>query len=228
MDDSLKQLFESINSEILTDDIKIQLATLFESSVNEAVKAKETELEEANKTEIESFKTELVESMDEYLDYFTEKYIAENEVIVEDFTKVKMAEKVLVHFTQMCEAFNVSLSQDSIETDDELEGLKEEYNQVTNDLMEAKKEIELLQKAAMIAEAADVFETEVQKETFFEKAKSLEFDKEIFESKLKVIASTIITESDTEESTQKLDEKVEEKTKQTSPTMDKYLRYLKK
>lgn len=226
MDETLKQLFESIDSEILTDSVKVQMATLFESAVNDAVKAKETELEESNKTEIEQFKSELVTSVDEYLDYFSEKYVAENEVIVEDFTKVKLAEKIITNFGQMCEAFNISLSEESIQEDEQIDELKEEVNKITNELIEARKEIETIQKAAMITEAGSSFETDVQRELFFEKAAKLEFDKEIFESKLSVIKDQIIAEAASTSDTQKLNEQIEEPTKKTS-SMDKYLNYLK-
>lgn len=50
--EQLKELFESISSDILTDEVKLQIGSIFETSVTEAVAAKEQELEEANRTEI--------------------------------------------------------------------------------------------------------------------------------------------------------------------------------
>lgn len=226
----LTELFESINSEILTDEIKLQMSTLFEAAVNEAVEKKEQELAEANREEITEFKGELVEQVDEYLNYFVEEYIKENEAVVEDYHKVKLAEKVLRNFSQMCEAFNVSLSEESISSEDELAEAAEEKTKLVNQLIEARKEVANVKRAAFIAEASDKFETDIQRETFFEAAKKLEFEEELFEQKLNVLAQSILVKEDTEEVGEKLNEQEETETKKAviSEKMASYLKYIKK
>lgn len=227
--DELTKLFESINSEILTDEVKLQMGTLFETAVNEAVQAKETELEESNKAEIAEFKEELVEQIDEYLNYFTQEYIKENEAVVEDFQKVKLAEKVLRNFQQMCEAFNLSLSDDSIKSEDEIEELTTENNKLVNQLIEARKEVETVKRAAFIAEAAEKLETDVQREKLVEQSKGLEFEEDTFEQKLGVLVDAILVkESKKEESAAKLDEIEEEGSKPViNEHMASYLKYIK-
>lgn len=227
--DQLTELFESINSEILTEEVKLQLGTLFEAAVNEAVAAKETELEEANKAEITEFKAELVEQIDEYLHYFTEEYIKENEAVVEDFQKVKLAEKVLRNFKQMCEAFNISLSEESISSEDELEEAKAENNKLINQLIESRKETEMVKRAAFIAEAAEKLESDIQREKLVEQAKGLEFDEETFEQKLGVLVDTILVkEAQTEEpATLTEEEEHPVETPKVSSAMQGYLKYIK-
>jgi len=91
----LEQLFEKINSELLTDEIKLEMSAMFESAVNEAIQTKEQELEESNKQEITEFKDSLTTKLDEYLTYFVEEFTQENEQQVEDAVKIQTAEKVL-------------------------------------------------------------------------------------------------------------------------------------
>lgn len=228
--DSLKELFEGIQSDILTDEIQLKLSTLFEATVNAAIEAKEEELEEANKAEISEFKTELVEQIDEYLSYFCEEYIKENEVVVEDFAKVKLAEKVLRNFGQMCEAFNISLSEESISSEDEIEELQAENNKVINQLIEAKKETEMVKRAAIIAEASNGL-TDLQVEKLIEAAKSVDFEsEEIFEAKLDTLLEKIVKEDLEEAPAEKLNEQEEvvDQKKVVAESMQKYMKYLKK
>ncbi|NCP97782.1 hypothetical protein GW796_06015 [archaeon] len=228
--DSLKMIFESMDKEIFTEDVQLKMQTLFESAVNEAVEKKEKELEEANAADLTVFKADLVEQIDDYMDYFVKDYIKENEVVVEDFSKVKLAEKVLRNFNQMVEAFNISLSDESIDAEDEIEKLKTECNKLTNNLIESKKENEDIKRAAIISEAS-VGATDLQIEQLIETTKKLDFETlEIFETKVKTIMEKIITESksDDDEEVSKLNENVEEvpvENKKTS--VSQYLKYLK-
>ena len=226
--EQLKELFESISSDILTDEVKLQIGTIFETTVNEAVVAKEQELEEANRTEIAEFKDTLVEQIDSYMDYFVSEYIKENEAIVEDYTKVKMAEKVLRNFKQMCEAFNISLSEESLDSEYEIEELQSENTKLVNKLIEAKKETAQVKKAAYIAEAAQKLETDVQREKLFEMAKALDFEEELFEGKLEVLIETVLAKKEEviEEKLEEKEEVVEEPKAQVTEAVKSYLKYL--
>lgn len=223
----LQELFEGIESELLTDEIKLKMGTLFEAAVIEAVKAKEVELEEQAKVEISEFKEDLVEQIDSYLDYFVKDYIKENEQVVEDFAKVKLAEKVLRNFSQMVEAFNISLSDESISSEDEIEELKTENTKLVNKFIEAKAEVKSVKKAAFIAEAAEKLETDVQREELVQMAKGLEFEEDIFESKLEVLVDKILAKKDKIE--EKLEDKKEEvivEKKEKTDSMKSYLKNL--
>lgn len=226
--EQLKELFESISSDILTDEVKLQIGSIFETSVTEAVAAKEQELEEANRTEIAEFKDTLVEQIDSYMDYFVEEYIKENEAIVEDYTKVMMAEKVLRNFKQMCEAFNISLSDESLSSEDEIEELQSENTKLVNKLIEAKKETAQVKKAAYIAEAAQKLETDVQREKLVEMAKALDFEEELFEGKLEVLIETVMAKKEEviEEKLEEKEEVVEEPKAQLTEAVKSYLKYL--
>ncbi len=224
--EQLKELFESISSDILTDSVKLQIGTIFESTVNEAIAAKEQELEEENRSEIAEFKDALVEQLDSYLDYFVDEYIKENEAIVEDYTKVKLAEKVLRNFKQMCEAFNISLGEESLSSEDEIEELQTENTKLINKLIEAKKEVQNVKKAAMISEASEKLETDVQREKLVEMAKTLDFEEDLFESKLDVLVDTILAKKEIVKEEKLVEKKEEELKPQIDKAVEKYLTYL--
>lgn len=225
--DPLQDLFEGIESDLLTDSVKLKMSTLFEAAINAAVEAKEAELEESNKEELSTFKEDLIEKTSNYLDFFTTEYIKENEQIVEDFTKVRLAEKVLRNFHQMTEAFNISLSDESISSEDEINSLKTENSKLVNKLIESRKETVSVKKAAVVAEISEKLETEVQKDKLVEMAKKVDFDDELFESKLEVLVGKILGEK-TEDNKEKLTEQEETEVpvKTVSPSMGGYLRNL--
>jgi hypothetical protein len=231
----LGELFESISSEILDDSVKLQMETIFESALNEAIAAKEAELEAQNEAEVEQFKSEIVENIDDYLSYFTTEYVKENEAVIEDFNKVKIAEKVLRNFKQMCEAFNISLSEESISNEDVVEGLEADNNKLVNQLIEAKKEVENAYRAAFIAEAVEKLETDIQREKLVEKAKFIDFDKDTFAEKLEILAGTILAKESAEadetddqlEDTEELTESTKTTEKTRTDSMASYLKYIK-
>ena len=160
------------------------------------------------------------------MDYFVAEYIKENEAIVEDYSKVKLAEKVLRNFKQMCEAFNISLSEESLESEDEIEELQSENTKLVNKLIEAKKEVALVKKAAFVTEAAAKLETDVQREKLIEMAKALDFEEELFESKLEVLIETIMAKKE-EVIEEKLEEKVEKDEESKAPISESVASYLK-
>jgi hypothetical protein len=95
----LKKILEKYFKEQLSDEALTEITTLFESGVNEAVKAKMTEkeasLEETNKAEMKTFKGELVDKLSEYVKLAVGDFIDENQKGIEDGVKVKIAENVM-------------------------------------------------------------------------------------------------------------------------------------
>jgi hypothetical protein len=226
----LEQLFEKISSEVLTDEVKLQMSTLFESALTEAVKAKEVELEEANRAEIAEFKEDMVNQIDEYLNYFVEEFVTENEQVIESHVKVKTAEKVLSTFVNIVNDFNLELSEEKADNTEEIESLKAENNKLHNKIMESRKEIDLVKKAAMIAEKCAALETEVEKDRLVQLAETVEFEEDVFEGKLDVLVGQIIAERKSDEpAPAKMEESQEEHTepvKQISESIKSYLKYL--
>jgi len=207
----LDQLFEKINSELLNDEVKLEMTAMFESAVNAAIEAKETELEESNKVEISEFKDTLTTKLDEYLTYFVEEFTQENEQQIEDAVKVQTAQKVLSVFEGVVNDFNMKLSDDSISNEAELEEAKATINSQTEELIEARKELEALKVEKIVEGIAAEFEVESDQEKFREVAKTITFngDAEEFKSKLEVLGESIVSVDESKEEN-RLDEEIED------------------
>lgn len=94
-----------------------------------------------------------------------------------------------------------------------LKNLKPKTPNWLNKLIESRKEVANVKKAAMIADAQSELETDLQKDKLVEMAKGLEFDAELFESKLAVLVEKILTEKE-EVKEEKLEEKQEDEVKE--------------
>jgi len=187
-------LFESIENDILSESVKLEMAVLFENAITEAVKAKEEELDAKNLLATEQFQENLTNKINDYLELFVEEFTKENASSIVESVKVKTAERVLKTFSQLVTDFHIQLDE-KVETDQtELTEAKAKLNKVTLDLIEAKKEVKMREKAALITEAASKLETELEKAKLLEYGKKLPFD-ELFEKKINAYAKTVITEA---------------------------------
>jgi hypothetical protein len=188
----IEKLFEGISSEVLTEEVKLKLATMFESALNEAIDAKEEELEEANRAEITQFKEELTEQIDEYLNYFVEEFINDNEGPIADKVKVDTASKVLESFVGLVNQFNLELSDEKIDESLEVDELRRDKNRLVEQLIESKKEAASAKKDSIVeAKAAELY-TDVEREKLKALAETVEFD-DIFTSKLDVFIEQILS-----------------------------------
>ena len=200
----IDKLFDNISNEILTEDVKLQMAVLFESQVTEAIKAKEAELVEKNTADITKFKEDMVNKIDSYITHFCEEFVTNNTQVIEESVKIKTAERILKTFSAIVSDFNLQLDEKKIDNEKELTEAKAEINKLTSRLIESKKEVKLREKAAIVAEACTGLKTELQKAKLVEFAAKLPFD-ELFEKKLGALSGTLLTEA----VTKKVEEKPE-------------------
>lgn len=189
----IDKLFESINNEILTEDVKLQMAVLYETQLNEAIKAKEEQLEKEYKDNFLTEKEQLINQLDSYLEHFVDEFIKENTTQVVESVKVKTAEKVLTLFKEMVNNFNMQLDSESINVEETLKESKDKINLLENEIITLKKEVKLRDKASLIAEAIHKLNTDMEKGKLLEFAKNLPFD-ELFTKKLDTYVKTVLTE----------------------------------
>lgn len=222
--DSLATLFESMDKEVFTEELQLKMQVLFEDTVRLAVEQKEQELEESNKTEIAEFKDELVEQIDSYLDYFTQEYIKENEQPIESKAKVKLAEKVLGKFQELVEDFNLSLNEEDVDAEEEIEGLKEESSKLHNKLIESKKELDRCKKLLVIKDQTKNL-TDMDAEKIEESVMSMDYkDAETFTSKVKIMVEQVTEPKKDQEKLVEDQEVIEE---EKPSAVKQYLKYLK-
>lgn len=233
----LEKLFEKVNSELLTDEIKLELSTIFESQLNEAIAAKEQELEEGNATEIAEFKDEMITKLDEYLAYFVEEFTKEQEDQIVESVKVERATEILETFDTMVKSFNMQLSEESLEESADLEEAKTKLSEQTETIINLRKEVEGMQVAQIVEAKASEFDVDTEKEKFRKLAETVTFggDVEEFTSKIDVIAESIkdskeephaeLEEEEVEGEGDQLEEAQELKESSKSSTQ-RYMKYL--
>jgi predicted phage tail protein len=189
----IDKLFEQISNDILTEETKMSMAVLFEQEVNDAIKAKEVELNEKNTKNIAAFTDDMVNKLDAYLTHFCEEFVKENTQVIEESVKVKTAERVLKTFSGLVKDFNLQLDGKVIDNKTAIAESRKEIETLTNKLIEAKKETKLREKAALVAEACNSLTTELQKAKLVEFAKGLPYD-ELFEKKIAAFSKTTLVE----------------------------------
>jgi hypothetical protein len=228
----IDKLFEQVSSEILTEETKLAMAVLFENQLNEAIKAKEEQLQEDNKREISDFKEGLVTKIDEYLKFFSEEFVKNNATQIQESVKIKTSERVLKAFDSIMKDFHYQLDEKKISNEDKLTESRKEINRLTKQLIDAKKETKKIERASIVVEASTKLDSDLQRDKLVQFSKTVEFD-ELFEGKINAFVKTVLAESKVEQQKQKeqtqliVEEQVTEEKKvapqvTTSP-LDKYL-----
>jgi hypothetical protein len=223
----LEQLFEKINSELLTDEVKLEMNAFFESAVNTAIAKKEEDLEEQNKADIAEFKDELVTSLDEYLTYFVEEFTRENEQQVEDAVKVKTAQRVLDVFEGVVNDFNMNLDENTVQNDEELVEAKQTISSQTEEILELRKQTRKFASDKIVESIASELDSEAKQEKFRTLAETITYtEDEDFKSKLGVLAETIAAKE--EKPATRLDENLDDFTPPETKPDTRMSRYLKR
>lgn len=223
------EIFESIQSELLTEEVKIQIAALFEANLNEAIAAKTQELEEKNAEDISLFKSQLTDKIEDYLDYVTRNVIKENSESLYEEIVVEKAKIIVESFEKMVKEFNIALSDESVNENFELESTKKQLNSVVNESLKKDKEIVELKKRIAINEALSSIEVETDKEKFLKLAENVEYsDSKTFNKKLNVIKeSVVVKDNSLPEMSEMLNEEVVTPEENQEDQMSSYLKYFK-
>lgn len=128
----------------LTPEAKLQISTIFEAAVNEALSEKVQEIDSSMKTLTESRIQEVVEHTDEYVTEAAKQWLEDNKLVIESEQKVAKAESLFEALSDLLGTYGITegKSEDDDEEDDEKEKMKKEMD----DLKEAN--------ASLVAEVA--------------------------------------------------------------------------
>jgi hypothetical protein len=197
----LKKILEKYFKEQVSDEALTEISTLFEAALNEKVKdavvAKETDLEESNKTEMAKFKTELVDKLSEYAKVAVDEFIDENRPAIETDIKVNISENVMKGLMAVLKEQYIVVpeGETNVVADLEARGKKVEakLNESINSSINDKKQILEYEKALtfkrMIAEAEM---TDVDAEKVLDLLDGIEAENvESFEEKTKIIITKV-------------------------------------
>lgn len=200
MEQEIKDLLEKlgVDKEIFNEDLIKQISLVIEAKVGERKTELEESLEESNREELAQFKDDLVDKLDEYMEYWTTDYLEENKEEITNAVEVSTARKVLEKFHGMVEMFNMELSEDYMDNEDELDESKEHVNTLVNENIKLVKELQETQKDYMVAEYANRnISIGSEKAGFVKLAENFEYeDITSFKEKLDYLKENIhITES---------------------------------
>jgi len=218
----LEKIFENVNSELLTDEVKLQISTIFEANLNKSIKEKEEELEKDYEDKVEKvkeeaaeeiddvkkevkenlqkFKKKLVNTLESYISYFTDNFIKENREQIVSLAEVKQAEKIIDAFKESNLKFGMKLGRI-------LEGVDVKENRTINKYVESYNDIKkrydtLLSESKKVAtfnlinEAVDVLNvSDFEKERIVKLMSNMRFNnkKEISE-KARILKDFILNE----------------------------------
>lgn len=152
MEKDIERLFEGISAEILTDDMKKNLAVLIETKVNEKTKEKldvldvefdkhlnekVTAIEEAAAEYVDTY---LVGKLDGFLDSMSEKWLSEHTVEVENGIKAELYEKFVSGIKGVLKENQIA--EEDVQTQTSLKEEKDDLHKKYNSLFESNLQLE--------------------------------------------------------------------------------------
>lgn len=217
MEKEIRKIFKGLDldEDVFNEDVMKQFALLIESKVGEFKRVVSEELQLEYEARYEVDKENLVDQLDEYLNYFAESFIEDNKENITDSIKVKTAEKILEKMDHFVNEFNVSLSEEGLDQDEEIEELKSELNEAVNQNIELKNVLVETHKAQLIEDTSYTIDVDSKREAFVQLAENFEYDdSDTFQEKLDFLSEKINTSK--EEGSNTLEEKeVSENQEQT-------------
>lgn len=220
------------DEEHLSEDFKVKAASLFEAVVTARVTAEVQEIEEeiASQAEafVEEYKSELVESVDKYLSYVSDQWMAQNELAIENGLKNEVTESFIKglkgvfveHYIDMPEEKYDVLS----EMQQKIDTLEEQLNTEINEKIEVKALADGIQRQRVFEQVCeDLAQTETEK--FASLVEEVSFD-ENYEQKLRVIKENYFPKKVVE--TSEMEDTLEESSEVETSTMAKYAHAISK
>lgn len=192
MSDDVNALLEGEN---LSEEFKSKATTIFEAAVMSraasVVEAVETQLTEQFEIVVEQVKVELEEKVNDYLNYFVEEWMKENEIAIEKSLRSEIVEEFVADFRKLCIEHHIDIPEDKVDIVEELaakvEELENSLNEEINFNIELKKELnEQFKNEAIYTVCEGLTQTQVEKLKTL--AESIEFTtEEEFVGKVEVL-----------------------------------------
>jgi hypothetical protein len=200
LEEILKKYFE----EHMSDEALSEIKTLFEatvadavkSSVKEATKTKETELEEKYSDELSEFKADLIDKLNSYVSLCVEEFITENKPMIESEIKVEMAAKVMESLSAVLKDQHVEIKEEDVDVVKDLETknaeLTTKLNDSINEGIESKKQTIEYQKAMKFKEMTENL-VDTDAERVLDLMENVDADDiATFETKLKTVLTKMV------------------------------------
>lgn len=205
----LEKLFEGVNKEILTDDLKLKIKTLVEVAVTEKTEAHKKTLNEkfdlylkeqsaALEKKNETFvKEEVLPMIDRYITHTADEYVKENKLAIKEGIKTKLFESMSTGIRELMAKH--SIKEEDIDhikaSDTENKKLRQEVEALTEKLIDSKQHAKATE-AVRVFESAVADLSQTQKEKMKELSKDFDVDDaEEFGKKLGFLKESIVAAS---------------------------------
>ena len=233
---SEEQIKQDLNALIesdanLSEEFKEKASALFESAISarlveEKAKLQEKYLSELSE-EVEGIRSELVEKIDGYLNYVVEQWMAENELAIDTGLRSEIAESFMTQLQQVFAEHYIEVPESKIDLVDSLaeqvEELETKLQESTEKTVKLAEELEVLQRAEIISEAAsDLATTEADK--LMSLVEGVDYDDaESFAKKVQIIKEAHFKKSAVGSIQEEITEDTQEQTQSVSPRMAAYV-----
>jgi hypothetical protein len=237
------------DSEDLSEDFRLRVATLFEAAVStrvnmETVKIEEKfeelhnelaeQYEQTLEESVEEIKNEMVENIDNYLNYAVAEWLSENKLAIKNNVRTEMAESFISSLKQVFEDHYVEIPEDQIDVVEALTAELEEIKDRLNETIEKNIELSKTVNEKTVEEITNSFAegmTDTQKDKFIKLTEAIDYsDADEFRKKISIIKETYFTKKMEVKVAQDqlLSETVEEPVKAPSldPDMQNYVSVL--
>lgn len=206
--ENLDKVFEQfVKDQVITEETKKELSVVFESMVNEAVKAKLEDEKKAILADYDSkFETVVAEHNEKtkdmlngYLKHCVEEFVTENKVAIKNAIVVEKSKQIIDGIQAVFEKHGIKLPEGNeslvSEMNQKNETLMKENTKVVNENIQLKAALEEAEKAvAFIKMTAEM--SEVSKEKLMNLMSGLVTESvEDFKEKLSILKKTVATEA---------------------------------
>ena len=221
------------DEEHLSEDFKVKAASLFEAVVTARVTAEVQEIEEeiASQAEafVEEYKSELVESVDKYLSYVSEQWMAQNELAIENGLKNEVTESFIKGLKEVFVEHYIDMPEEKYdvlsEMQKKIDTLEEQLNTEINEKIEVKALADGIQRQRVFEQVCeDLAQTETEK--FASLVEDVSFD-DNYEQKLRVIKENYFPKK-VADTSEVMEDTLEESAEITNSIMGKYAHAISK
>jgi len=174
-----------LGEEELSEEFREKAKTIFEAAINSKVAEIKEDLEkqyaEAFAEEISEAKVELSERVDSYLEYVSDEWFTENQLVIENALKTEMTESFMTGMKELFEAHYVTIPEDKYNVLDSMVEKLDEMETKLNEQIE--KNVSLNSRLAeavaegILDQVSDGL-ADTQKEKLASLAESVEFESE--------------------------------------------------
>lgn len=192
-----------LSTEVLTEEAKVEITTLFDAAVseksNELVEAKEEELKEKYSEDLVEFKNMITDKLNDYIELSVDDFLKENEEENVDIVQTEMAKNVLGKLINVLQENYIEVSPTDIDAVKDLSNnvkdLKGQLDEMSTAKIEAENQIEEYKKSLVLFEMTKNL-TDVEREKIISLIENVDVnDIDEFKTKAKIIIENFVEDS---------------------------------